>query len=205
MFSGLLRYAVCGGPYVIKSGRYYGCATNINSGRAVCANTRQVRRDVLETKLLQLIEREIFSREAIEYLTRRVNKALIVSQPSCFSSLQKDLEKTRRELEHVKTAIRKGALTPTTKAMLEEAEEEIAPLEAALDAPQVVTLIGEVTLKPNSQGLLAIVQGNLAGILDLSPEVCETTGAGSQASRLSKVCHIRIGWRPPPHLRRRTA
>ena len=39
-------------------------------------------------------------------------------------------------------------------------------------------LVGEVTLKPNSKGLMALVQGNLAGILDLSPEVCDTIGAG---------------------------
>ncbi len=212
MFSGLLRCAVCGGPYVIKSGRYYGCATNINRGHAICANTRQVRRDVLETRLLRLIGQEIFSPQAVEYLTRRVNEALARTRPSRRPSIQKDLEQARLEREHIKTAIRAGVLTLTTKAMLEEAEGQVARLEAALNAPDMVLrnisvlprlvegylrnlrevmgkdpaharsilrrLIGEVTLKPNSKGLMAVVRGNLAGILDLSPEVCDTIGAG---------------------------
>lgn len=39
-------------------------------------------------------------------------------------------------------------------------------------------LIGEATLRPNTTGLMAVVRGNLAGILDLRPEVCDTIGAG---------------------------
>lgn len=117
-----------------------------------------------------------------------------------------------RPAEFEQTAIRKGVVTPTTKAMLEEAEGKVARLEAALNAPDAVLrnisvlprlveghlrdlrevmgkdparargilrrLIGEVTLRPNSKGLLAVVRGNLAGILDLSPQVCDTIGAG---------------------------
>ena len=39
-------------------------------------------------------------------------------------------------------------------------------------------LVGEVTLEPNSEGLAAVVQGNLEGILDLSGGHYDTTGAG---------------------------
>jgi hypothetical protein len=42
------------------------------------------------------------------------------------------------ELEHVKEAIRQGILTPTTKAMLEEAERRVAECEAALAAAREV-------------------------------------------------------------------
>ena len=38
-------------------------------------------------------------------------------------------------------------------------------------------LVGEVTLQPNEEGLAAVLRGNLAGILDLSREDCDTVGA----------------------------
>jgi len=63
-------------------------------------------------------------------------------------------------------------------------------------------LLGEITLQPDDKGLVAVLQGNVPGILGLP---FYNRGAGSQASRLSKVCHIRVGWRPPANLRRRTA
>jgi hypothetical protein len=47
---------------------------------------------------------------------------------------QSELARARAELEHVKEAIRQGILTPTTKAMLEEAESKVAECEAAVVA-----------------------------------------------------------------------
>jgi len=47
---------------------------------------------------------------------------------------QGELARAWAELEHVKEAIRQGILTPTTKAMLEEAEHRVAERETALAA-----------------------------------------------------------------------
>ncbi len=136
MFSGLLRCAVCGGRYVIKSRKYYGCATNLNQGPSVCPNTRLVRRDVLETILMRLIEHEILSPKAIEHLTIRVNEALSRPRASPQDAVKRELDRARQEMENIKSAIKQGLITPTTKAMLEEAEASIARLEAALNASQ---------------------------------------------------------------------
>jgi hypothetical protein len=47
---------------------------------------------------------------------------------------QSEFARAWTELEHVKEAIRKGILTPTTKAMLEEAEHRVAECQAAIAA-----------------------------------------------------------------------
>ena len=46
------------------------------------------------------------------------------------------MEQARRELENIKTAVRQGLITPTTKGLLEEAEANIMRLEAALHAAE---------------------------------------------------------------------
>ncbi len=212
MFSGLLRCDVCGGPFIIKSGHYYGCANNINRGPAICVNTRLVRRDLLEGKLLRVIEKEILNPEAIAYLTQRINERLRQGTSAHKPAAQRELKAAREELEHIKDAIRQGIISPTTRSMLAEAEVKIARLEAALRVPDVLAhrvsvlpqlvehhirnlhhvmakepeqartilrkLVGEVTLKPNRRGLLAVLRGNVSGILDLSPDICDTIGAG---------------------------
>jgi len=45
-----------------------------------------------------------------------------------------DLAQARVELENIASAIRLGIVTPTTKAMLEDAERRITPFEAGLHA-----------------------------------------------------------------------
>ncbi len=46
------------------------------------------------------------------------------------------LAEARAELVHIAEAIRRGVVTPTTKAMLEEAEGRVAALEAAVTGPR---------------------------------------------------------------------
>ncbi len=185
----------------------------------MCPNARLVRRDVLETTLLRLIEHKIFSPEAMEHLANRVGEALSQPRASRRDVVRKDLDKALRELENIKSAIRQGLITNTTKAMLEEIETTVTKLEGALHASEskvgniaalprrigeylndlhhamgkdaartrtiLKKLIGEVTLKPNQNGLEAILRGNLPGILDLD-RYC-TVGAGRGIRELANL------------------
>jgi hypothetical protein len=178
-----------------------------------------VRRDVLEATLMQLIEYEVFSPQAVEHLTNRVGDALSRPRTSRQDAVKKDLERARQELENIKSAIRQGLITHTTKAMLEETEASVTRLEAAFRATEsrdgnvaalprrigeylsrlrgvmgkdparartiLQKLIGEVTLRPNQNGLEAILRGNLPGILDLD-RYC-TLGAGSPSLTLATL------------------
>jgi len=78
-----------------------------------------------------------------------VNEALArrVTPPATARKRQvTELAEARTELENITNAIRQGILTLTTKQMLEEAEQRVAHLEAALKAP--ATKGGNVSALP---------------------------------------------------------
>lgn len=186
-----------------KTRGYYGCASSINRGSAICKNTRLTRRDVVEERILRHMEEHVFSPTAVDYLTRQVNAALARRQAAGNGQRKRsdrELAQAKKELENIKVAIRQGMVTPTTKAMLEEAEARIAQLEAAqlpdvsagkvAVLPSVINgylkdlrrvlgrdterarailrdLLGEITLEPDDKGLVAVLRGNVPGILGL--------------------------------------
>lgn len=138
LLSGLLLCDECGQHYVIKTQPYYGCSTHINRGAEVCSNGRLVKRDRLEEVILRLIFEEVFSPETVAYVSRKVNAALARRAGPLSVALkrrQAALAQARERLEHIKEAIAQGIITPTTKAMLEEAERCVAELEAPLQTP----------------------------------------------------------------------
>ena len=208
LFSGLLVCGVCGSAYTIYRANYYGCASATHRGSAICANGRLARKDVLEERLLRAIEERVFSPEAVAYLTRQVNAALEQQARRHPASdarqqrLEADLAKARAELGNITGAIRQGIITPITKAMLEDAEANVAHLEASLaDPPDVPAkavavipsvvagylkdlrrvlgrdteqarailrdLLDEITLQPDDKGLVAVLRGNVPGIVGL--------------------------------------
>jgi site-specific DNA recombinase len=148
-FGGLLVCGVCGGPYVIKTRGYYGCANNINRGKRICPNTRLVRRDVLEGAVADFIRRKVYGPKEIDVLVRLVNDrlaALASERTSTGSDTKEELTKARHELENIKQAIRDGVRTPTTLQMLQEVEGRITRLERkaqpAPAAPKPITREG---------------------------------------------------------------
>jgi len=81
----------------------------------------------LEATLLRLIEHEVSSPDAVAHLTKRIGEALSQPRFSRPDVMKKDLDRAREELENIKSAIRQGLITATTKAMLEEAEASLTP------------------------------------------------------------------------------
>ena len=211
LFSGLLRCAECGAHYTARGGGRYVCSFHKNRGPTVCGNSRVVRRDVLEQRLLRVIEREILSPEAVAYLTEKVNGALQRANhrgTSARRALEAELREAEREAENIKQAVRHGRATATLLEMLEAAEAKIQRLRAESGAePQVKAavralpglveryvrdlrgvlgrdtdrarfllsrLLGDVTLRPDKQGVMAEVRGNLGVLLEDGPSI----GAG---------------------------
>jgi site-specific DNA recombinase len=76
LFSGLLECGVCGSHYVMRGGQSYACSFHVNRGSAICGNALTVRRRLVEDRLLRVIRQELFSSDAVAYLTQRVNEGL---------------------------------------------------------------------------------------------------------------------------------
>lgn len=118
LFSGLLWCGECGSHYTIKDRGYYACSANVNRGSAICPNGKLARRDRVEHVLLDCIFADVFSPDAVAYLTHQVNDALArmsATPDDRRQRLEADLRDARGELEDVLMAIRQGLVTPATR------------------------------------------------------------------------------------------
>lgn len=117
-----------------------------------------MRREALKERLLAVIEQEVFSPDAIAYLTKRANEALTrvgARDASKRRALEAELRTASEELENIKTPIRRGVVTDTTKQILEEEAEREVQRIRALPRP-----VGQMTLRLEGDGI-AEVRGNV--------------------------------------------
>ncbi len=141
LFSGLLLCGACGAHFIMRDGTRYACSYHVNRGSAVCGNALSVRRRLVEDRLLRVIREELFSPDAIAYLTQRVNEGLRAEVEERRRTtadrrrLEDELQAALAELDHIREAIRRGLLSDLTRQMLEEAEAQVRQLRARLDGP----------------------------------------------------------------------
>lgn len=165
---------------------HFGCARHYDRGPAVCGNGKLVRRDVLEAKVLAHVFGDLFAPLRLAYLSKAVDAALRDARgqsASVLAAKEAALRQARQDLENIAAAIRQGILTPTTRAMLGEAEARVTRLEEAVrdlrrrPAP-VVSLASSVTRYLDD--LRGTLETNVEGILQLHDGVLPAgVGAGS--------------------------
>jgi site-specific DNA recombinase len=135
LFSGLLKCGQCQANFVIVAPDVYGCASVVNRGKAVCTNSLRVRRDVVESRLLRGIKRDLFSDEGIALFIKETTK-LLTEQNKALGADRERAEKRQSEIEqhiaHVMMAIKAGIITASTKAELEKLEAEKATVAQEL-------------------------------------------------------------------------
>jgi len=136
LLSGLLKCGECGANYVLRQHRpgcqHYGCAVHYDRGPPGCRNGRLVQRGALEQKILTHVFSDLFAPHRLDYTERATAVALErMTHQSADTQAEREqaLAAAPRELENTSSAIRQGILTPTTKAMLEDAERPVAALE----------------------------------------------------------------------------
>ncbi len=127
LFSGLLRCACCGAPFVISDGRSYGCSYNRDRGPTVCGNRLRVPRSLVEARLLDAIKAELFSDAAIELFVKETTRLLTEQsakrKPELEQAKQR-LAKTISAIGNLLTAIKEGYASASVKAELGTAEAE---------------------------------------------------------------------------------
>jgi len=97
-----------------------------------------VPRDRIERVVLDAIFHEVFSPETLSYLSAKVNEAIVsLTAPvgDARRNREAELAQARTRLENIKAAIADGIRTPSTRQMLQDAEERVAELEATVRAP----------------------------------------------------------------------
>lgn len=168
LFSSLLVCAQCGNRFVIVNPTRYGCSGWRYRGQSVCDNTIMAPRQLLESLLLEGLQRDLFTeahfhtfkQKVLERLTERTRRQAPEQERA-----RRHLDQVERELSHIMDAIRQGIITPTTKAALHKAESERDRLQAELQAhtstPDSVSL-----LVPHLKARFKQLVSNLANLGD---------------------------------------
>ncbi len=127
LFSGLLKCGCCGANFTVYSTCSYACATNINRGSFACTNGLRVPRRIVEERLLEAIQGELFSAEAVDLFVKETTDLLKRQQadnvPHTDAS-RRGLNQAEREIANIMAAIKAGIITPSTKVELERAEAD---------------------------------------------------------------------------------
>jgi hypothetical protein len=137
-FSTLIKCEVCGSYLVMDNQRAYICSGYVN-GR-ICTNNVRVRRDVLESRLTESIQRDLLRDEVVDEFRSRLGRALRQRDPAAGKRQQ-----LVREVQNIVEPIGKGLLSPALSARLQAAERELEAMPAAgnvIDVKQFLQLVG---------------------------------------------------------------
>ncbi|WP_372399057.1 recombinase family protein [Azospirillum sp. HJ39] len=135
LLSGMVRCAVCGGAYVVKTQDYMGCSTHRESGAGACSNNRTIKIAALEQRVLGGIKEKLMSPAMIAAFVQSYHAE---RQQLEAASRQKRTTATTRladitkQIGRIVDAIAEGLVTPTLKARLTELESERMRLERDL-------------------------------------------------------------------------
>jgi site-specific DNA recombinase len=140
IFSGLLKCAECGANLTIVSGRgknhgqpSYGCPMHVFRG--TCSNSLRIKRDILESQLLQKIQTEVSREDVIRYalsrfeaeLTRTVNA--VTGQ---MGQLERRRKKLQKELANLISTIAEGLDSASVRSEIVEREREIQNINSQI-------------------------------------------------------------------------
>ncbi|MEI6159548.1 MAG: recombinase family protein [Roseococcus sp.] len=145
LLSGKIFCGVCSSTFSSTGSSRYACA---NGMRRFCTQTKSINRLTLEAQVLEVLAERMMDPELAalfaEEFTREWN-ALAAESGIAHTRLQRELDATARQLDHLVEAISNGLRSPTLQAKLSDLEAERARLEHALTETKPTT----VRLMPN--------------------------------------------------------
>ena len=141
MLTGLVKCAECGCNFIVNKHRsstqkiyyYYRCAFHNRRGNAVCTNKTGLRRDHLEGAVMDLLQREILTKEMVQTFVKDIRKAWKAQRQEGpekeLKRVQNELRKVERELTNLVQAIKKAGISEALSNELERCEKHKARLE----------------------------------------------------------------------------
>jgi site-specific DNA recombinase len=149
LLSGLLTCGCCGGKYGIVVNDRYGCLGHFRKG--ICDNSRTIRRDDIERRVLAGLTDKLVSPEAVAVAVRayaeETNRQNHERRAQAGAS-RRALEKIERSIKGIMDAIEDGMYQPAMKARIGELAQQKGEIEARLaeapaDLPDVHPNIAE--------------------------------------------------------------
>jgi site-specific DNA recombinase len=129
LLSGRLVCAECGGGLTIRASgpQRYGCTRHWRRGPRACSNNVLVRRDLVETRVVELLQARLYTPEGVARLVEAVNARLRGRKPTLSAErdrLQADLGRVQRCLEGLRRFVEQGDTSAKVREWLAEAERE---------------------------------------------------------------------------------
>nr|WP_330178438.1 recombinase family protein [Candidatus Vondammii sp. HM_W22] len=93
LLSGLTKCGVCGGGYSKINSSHYGCSASKNKGESVCANRKTIKREILESYVIDALKTRFMQSELVEVFCKEYTKHLNVLNS------QKDATQKRQRVE----------------------------------------------------------------------------------------------------------
>jgi site-specific DNA recombinase len=142
IFSGLLKCSECGANLIIVSGRgknhgqpHYGCP--MNAFRNTCSNNVKIRKDLLESQLLDKLQNEVLREEVIEYALSRFEAELTKAVRDIsgqMASLEAKRRRIEKELGNLTKAVASGLDSKAVRAEIVDREREIQNIDSQIIA-----------------------------------------------------------------------
>ncbi|WP_090748431.1 recombinase family protein [Paracoccus tibetensis] len=135
LFSGLMTCGCCGSGYSKVSKDAFGCSAARKKGAAICSNMTTIRREVLEARVLDALERHLMNEEAVrifceEYVAER--NRLAAGRETGRAALEQDLRQAEADHKALVDAIIAGVPPEQIKDRLDAAFRRKEALEAEL-------------------------------------------------------------------------
>jgi len=135
LLSGLLKCGTCGGGFSKISQTHYGCSTARNKG--TCDNLLTVRRDNLEATVLDGLRHHLMHPDMvktfIEEFHREVNRQA-AEHDMDRDHIERDMEKTERDIQRVIEAIKAGVPGTAVKEEMATLEDRRIDLQNQLES-----------------------------------------------------------------------
>ena len=133
----------CGTMMAGESGRshtgtvhcYYKCGTRKRSGKEACS-LKPVRKEPLEQFVVQTALEKVLNDRVIDLLADKLLEYQS-KENTRLPVLQAELKEVKRRIHNLVTAIEQGILTPSTKARMEELEQQREALETSILQEQI--------------------------------------------------------------------
>ena len=133
----------CGTMMAGESGRshtgtvhcYYKCGTRKRSGKEACS-LKPVRKEPLEQFVVQTTLEKVLNDRVIDLLADKLLEYQS-KENTRLPVLQAELKEVKRRIDNLVAAIEQGILTPSTKARMEELEQQREALETSILQEQI--------------------------------------------------------------------
>ncbi|MGH1470834.1 MAG: recombinase family protein [Cellvibrionaceae bacterium] len=135
LLSGLTKCGKCGGGFAKINSTHYGCSASKNKGEAICDNRRTIKREILESHVLEAIQSRLMREELIEIFcfeyTKQIN-VLHTQHNAKRKNLQTEREKANKEKDNLVQAIKDGISAALVKDDLERITARIEDIDKSL-------------------------------------------------------------------------